>query len=174
MKEAINILRKALDSGNPDHWGDIGEFHEHQLLSQPEHREHWSTNPMEHPKLGWTPAHLSTSVGPEYSDPDHYPTPKNPTGIKAVEMQSSAGRHIIYRNSHATPETQWLSSLVTPDGAKLAKRGTKLPVWHPEREHQDSLNRRGINTHTSLHDALESTRFDHGATITNVHYHDPK
>ena len=50
MKEAINILRKALgenlDPNNPDHWNDESSYKEHQLLSQPEHKSKgWHSNP---------------------------------------------------------------------------------------------------------------------------------
>jgi len=171
MKEATNILRKALGSNptktsyqdliehfdTPAHWADPEDHKEFQLLNQPEHQaQGWFS------WVGFDPKRIMD---------EHRIHQHSPHNVKAVELRSShhePGRyhHIIYENPHqgATPRSpKWKITHVDTHTGEVVGESRRDTL-------EGAIKGRNIY-HTSRTSSKPPRNFPK-ARITKIHYHD--
>ena len=174
MKEAINILRKALGEPRPqgvrhhDYHMQVAE-QEHQLLNQPEH-EHWKTLPIGHNHPYSDPGQHTV----DYQDTD-FPTLENK--VKAIEVTDHGygSKHIIHRNPKFDPNFK-------PDLNKIDALGrgqtdnylSPAFPWRSTEVNPVAGKVRSQSHHLDLKEAVSSIRrmgYGSTAAISKIHYH---
>jgi len=167
MKEAIDILRKAINSEDEfrqrySHPTMLkhseNHYNEYKLLNQPEHKaQGW--------ELGTTPYGNGLPI---HGVPEDHK-------VKAVELRTGTittgeeHRHVIYkprhRDSHGrTLDFPWKRTTVV-------EHSSPLSIYHRDPGHIV-----GEGEYKSLHEAVADTRMHGGSwtptPITKIHYHD--
>jgi len=176
-------LTAHLDPNNPDHWHDESSYNEHQLLNQPEHEEKgWVSLPWHRSST----AHTHRIFPPGESDSYYGGSTSgygDPNKVKAIELRSShyePGRfhHIIHKNPGGTspprylmPPTEkpWKITHVDTHTGKVVGES-----WHMDLEDAISDRDRYHSHMPTLERSEQRDRAYPPATITKIHYHDPK